>query len=111
MAVRSRRLFGPTAVGTNSPDTVLLYTVPAGRTAILTVLCVNVSTLAAGAQLRLNNSLAPGQIFAVNIAAGASTVSPRIVLNPGDQLYGISASFVREITFTGMGSLLLGEPS
>jgi hypothetical protein len=55
--------------------------------------------------------LAPGQIFAVNIAAGASTVSPRIVLNPGDQLYGISASFVREITFTGMGSLLLGEPS
>lgn len=106
MSVRSKRLFGPISVGNGVS---VLYTCPAGRTAVLKSLTlvngfnvVNSLAIALGAQASANF------LWEGNVDPSASTVLNElfIVLQPGDVLRAqATSSFV---VITGFGAELLG---
>lgn len=123
MAVRSRRLWGPTAV--SGAATALLYTVPSGRTAVVRTVTFykygDATPTPAG--LLLNGTGQNDCIFRADIIQSRSTFAATqntvasasygpmwdsIELNPGDQLYLWCTS--NTLVCAGFGSLLLGEP-
>lgn len=110
MAVRSRRLFGPTPGG-SALGPVTLYVVPVARTAIIKCLTlVGSSGTNIAEQVLLNGSAIGNQIYVTSISAGQSQLLlPYWVLNPGDVLSSASTAAVGA-TLAGFGSLLLGAP-
>lgn len=123
MAVRSRRLWGP--IAQTGPGTPLLYTVPAGRTAVVRTVTFYKYGDATGtpAGLLLNGTTQDHCIFRADIVPSRSafvlaqnglnsvSVTPMwdsIELNPGDDLYLWCTS--NTLVCAGFGSLLLGEP-
>lgn len=108
MAVRSRRLFGPTSLPT-TPG--ILYTVPAGRTAILRS-CRLTNRLLTNEPFALfvNGTLTSTAVFLGTIPGQTSVEAfDELVLNPGDVLRG-STVLANAGVAIGSGSLLLGEP-
>lgn len=106
MTTRSKRLFGPTTVSTTH---VLLYTCPAGETAILKhIVFVNGGPLAASAALRLNAQLGTAQMTTAVVPAtgDVSRTDQFIVMHPGDTLYGISGA--ANLIYSGFGAELEG---
>lgn len=92
MAVRSKRLFGPTSVAASQ---VLVYTCPAGETAILKQLTVhNPGALPQVFTMRLNGSNAANTILAESIEAGLATHLEGlfIVLSGGGTLHVAGAA-------------------
>lgn len=110
MAVRSRRFFGPTEVV--GASAALLYTVPAGRTAILRLILVTMIGAGTGSVvLRVNSST--GNPIWVQASGGVTvtlSVPGVIVLNPGDELR-CNVPATMSAWWTGFGTLLLGEPT
>lgn len=109
MAVRSRRLFGPTAV--TSSTAVSLYTVPADRTARFSLVSIACTAGAGGNYaLRINSSTGNNVRFSGTSPALTEEVLVGMVLNPGDVLWAVIPAS-HTITFTGFGSLLDGAPA
>lgn len=108
MAVRSRRVLGPTTLGL---VVTTLYTVPAGRT--LLVRSHDVHNRLATAQvwvLYVNGSTAADVIASGSLAGQTSQHFDAVrILNPGDTLRG-NANIINAIGVTVYGSLLDGEP-
>lgn len=109
-AVRSRRLWGPLQATQGGPT--IVYTVPAGRTAVVRALIVcNVNTVVGEARLFLvNGPVANGRVWNKVMGERETVVIHDIVLNPGDELRLTSNTPGGVVTFAGYGSLLLGEP-
>lgn len=111
MAVRSRRLWGPTNMGTNA--TVTLYSVPAGRTAVIrTITVANGSATTAGTiRFGINSSSSTARILEGQAVPLGDTFiwDHWLALDPGDDLIGVSVGV--SLRCTGFGALLLGEPS
>lgn len=107
--VRSRRFFGPILVAA-SPQ--LLYTVPAGRTAVLKTLSLSAPAVAVpNYSLRVNGVAGANQLYGGAVAAGLSVLLfDLVVLNPGDTLHVVTAS-LNLLVIAGFGSLLDGSPS
>lgn len=111
MPVRSRRFFGPTSIA--SASSALLYTVPADRTArfsLVTVVQTGAPTAGTTA-IRLGSATG----FALWIGTGfpspfAMAILVGMVLDPGDQLWGVAATGA-PISVAGFGSLLDGAPA
>jgi hypothetical protein len=111
VAVRSRRLFGPTLALALNAGTAL-YTVPPGRTAIIHTLwmpnfggnsLVTITVPSFDQNHEIWQGIVPSQ--------GTTVFANKIILNPGDTLWGSAVGAVPSILFTGFGSLLLGAPS
>lgn len=106
MAVRSKRLFGPTQVSTTI---VALYTCPAGETALLKCLTAGVGSIG-GTQVRLylNGNGVTNQLAQLGVGNGESIVLTDlfIVLHPGDVLRGSAST--GNLTITGFGAELEG---
>lgn len=109
MAVRSRRLFGPTVHSGASTNSV--YTVPALRTAVVTYLNVFLSGAGTGNVLLRLNSTTGGTQHLTSYGGGAQTLRwmEDARLNPGDELFIVLPASVSS-TITGYGGLLDGEP-
>lgn len=106
MAVRSKRLFGPTTIGVVS---VTLYTAPAGETALVKLLtAVNVALVGSTSlQLRLNGTSGANLIAIANVPNGADQwLEGFVVMQPGDVLRGIASQ--ASIICTGFGAELEG---
>ena len=113
MAVRSRRLMGPTLITSNRTLTAR-YTVPADRTAIIKTLAItNTDTVnAQGMYVRLNGTSGAASRFIgyFEIAKNSSVVlEHEIILNPGDFI-ALTPSPHDIIVWTLMGALLEGAP-
>lgn len=110
MAVRSRRLFGPTV--TTSASVLTLFTCPSGRTALFRGIYIATND-AATRQFRLEVNVAASThlIWMQDLPAKSGVALPQeIVLNPGDTLRGQCVTNPGVVVFSGYGSLLLGEP-
>lgn len=106
MAVRSKRLWGPTAVGTGN---TVVYTCPAGETALLKhISLANVTALSQTLRLRLNGTNQTDNIVDVAIPSTSAIqlTDLFIVLHPGDVLRAISSS--ANCIVTGYGAELEG---
>lgn len=108
MAVRSRRLFGPTVI-TNA--LAAIYTVPAGRTAIVrTTWIYNQNVATQNVRMTVNGTAVSDSIGNFEVPAGRGLqLGVELVLNPGDVLRAV-ASLNGAISVTMVGSLLLGAP-
>lgn len=108
--VRSRRFFGPVVLV--AATATLLYTVPAGRTAIFhAVLVMNTGIAAAFADLRVNGAANVDRIWLTSVPATETVdLYDRIILGPGDELWGRTAVGAT-MAMSGYGSLLDGAPS
>lgn len=107
MAVRSKRLFGPSSVALG---TVTLYTTPPGETAILKQLTfVNNSVLSNTVLLRLNSDLASSNLIAVVLAGSESRPLGElfIALQPGDFIRAVATASA--VIVCGFGAELEGE--
>lgn len=106
MAVRSKRLWGPTTVSTSA---VTLYTCPAGETAIIKqVSHFNTGVVQQAVSLGINGT-GNGQLVVVMSTAATSTTNlleQFIVLHPGDTLRAIANA--GNATVTGYGAELEG---
>lgn len=108
MAVRSRRIAGPSVV--NAGSTLTLYTVPAGRTLVVRgISVVNTSATAGIAVVDVNG--VPGWQAAVPNYPAAVVMPLYMVLNPGDVLALFNASAAASFYVSAYGALLLGAPS
>lgn len=109
MAVRSRRFFGPTTAAAGT--TVLLYTVPANRTARFSLITVvSQGTGTAASYFRINSTTAnPVAIVFHSGTDNDHTFLVGMVLNPGDELH-VSAGTGVNLRVAGFGSLLDGPP-
>lgn len=111
MAVRSRRFFGPTKIAT--AGAVVLYTVPADRTALIrTLVLANGTAAATGLTYLLVNgsSGADNAVWVGTVGANSVTfVTADLILNPGDVLRGYVTSSACQ--FSAFGSLLDGPPT
>jgi len=106
VAVRSRRLWGPVALPAASAA-VVVYTVPAGRTAVVRGLVTyNDLGIANQITLKINGALWWGNNFANNQLV--AVVPTEVVLSPGDVLR-CSCTLASHVT--GFGSLLDGVPT
>lgn len=86
MAVRSARLYGPLTVGAGP---TVVYTCPAGKTAIFKDLSfTNTSLLAQTVTLYINGNSAGQAVHSQSVAGGSTLVLTGrfIVLEPGDTL-------------------------
>lgn len=109
MTVRSRRFFGPTAV--TSSTAVLLYTVPAARTARFSLITVACSVGAGGNYaLRVNASTGANIRFTATAAGVTEECLQGLILNPSDELWCVIPAS-HTVNFSGFGSLLDGAPS
>lgn len=106
MAVRSKRLWGPLTVTTS---TQLVYTCPAGETALVKlVTAVNIAALGSTLlSLRVNGALG-GQLVAQRSVAngGDEWVEGFLVLNPGDTLRATASQ--ASLIVSGFGAELEG---
>jgi hypothetical protein len=92
---------------------VVLYSVPADRTAIFRLLTFynNAAATPDDVALAINGSTGTAYIRRFSLGAGASlSVSDYIVLNPGDTLRVVNTGG-NNLRCAGFGSLLLGAPS
>lgn len=109
MAVRSRRLWGSTT--TTGTTQAIVYTVPAGRTAIIHSIFLAVRDGTTGdVHLRVNGSGLGQTVWKGSTGPlGAVIMTEELILNPGDTLrvFAVTA----DINSLGCGSLLLGEPA
>lgn len=106
MPVRSKRLWGPTVVGTGP---VTLYTCPADETAIVKTLSyVNNAALSNLVVLRLNGNTNAVAVDRVTLAGNEAIVrdSLFLVLHPGDVLSAIGTQ--ASAVLTGSGAELEG---
>lgn len=108
MAVRSRRLFGPTQLSTSL---TVIYTVPADRTAIVrTTWLYNQSASPVTVLLTVNGTGVADRLANLEVPAQRERVLlGDLVLNPGDVLRG-AASVAGVANILMAGSLLLGAP-
>lgn len=109
MAVRSKRILGPTQLSTSLTT---VYTVPSGRTAIVrTAYIYNQHSTDVSVLLTINGTGVADRLGNFLVPAARQIVLPaELVLNPGDVLRAsASVSSVAELTL--FGSLLLGEPT
>lgn len=108
--VRSRLFFGPVVLV--AATATVLYTVPAGRTAIFhAILVMNTGVAAAFADLRINGAANVDRVWLHSVPPTETVdLYDRIILNPGDVLWGRSA-LGATIVMSGYGSLLDGAPS
>lgn len=124
MAVRSRRLWGPTKI--TVATYVAVYTVPADRTAVVRTVAFymygNVTPTAAALAVNVGDQdhiiwradLIPSRSMAAAVQNTVSALNPQplwdsIELDPGDVLYAQISSGT--LITTGFGSLLDGAPS
>lgn len=106
MATRSKRLFGPTIVGTS---TVVLYTCPDGETALLKhVAFFNPSAVSRSCALYIgtpsNNRTIMRKVMASETEAQEKECF--IVLQPGETLQSLATA--ASVTVTGFGAELEG---
>lgn len=110
MAVVSRRIFGPALV---PAVTGVIYTVPAGRTAIIRGLYLrsNSTTVAQNVNLYIGAASGGTCIWSQSVPVHpyATALPAEIILNPGDVLRGDSV--LGSVVVAGFGSLLLGAPA
>lgn len=113
MAVRSRRLFGPASSGAGAGGAVI-YTVPAGRTAIIRTLQLhnNSAVGATIAALNLNNPGVATFFWRPEpLGALGSVFYPgTMILMPGDVLSFRADPVTATCVALGFGTLLLGSP-
>lgn len=110
MAVRSARLFGPTALNSTW---LTVYTVPSGRTAIIrTLTLANTDTATQGTLvIGVNGTDHDDRLFTIVMPAGTTQrIDSFLVLNPGDTLRAIRQTST-EMCLAGFGALLLGAPA
>lgn len=106
MAVRSKRLWGPTTI-TGSP--VLLYTCPAGETALIKQLEVGpAGGIGATVTFYLNGTAVGTRLHSLGLAANSwsSEAGLFIVLHPGDELR--AAVSTGSVQVSGFGAELEG---
>jgi hypothetical protein len=111
MAVRSRRLWGPTRVAAAGVSTPL-FTVPLLRTAIIRTQVIYGATGLGNFYLLINGvgAATHGLLGPTPLAAGARlALVEDWILNPGDILYAHNTSG-NSMVYTGFGSLLDGPP-
>lgn len=109
--VRSRRLYGP--VHATTGGATLVYTVPAGRTAVVrSMVLVNLGTVTSeGRVFLVNGPVANGRVYNVNLDAKEAVFVQDLVFNPGDEVRITSnTTGGGPIGFALYGSLLDGEP-
>ena len=85
MAVRSKRLAGPTALAAGSN---LLYTCPSGETALVKfVTIVNAGAVGRAVTIYVGSAVAAHAVYSTALAVGASqTLDWFLVLHPGEEL-------------------------
>lgn len=106
MPVRSKRLFGPLAVGTGGTT---VYTCPAGETALVKHLTfVNGSNLATTLQVGVGGLLVGNLVaqFSVPAQGSVALVSWFLVLQPGETLR--MGTTLGNVTVAGFGAELEG---
>ncbi len=106
MAVRSKRLFGPVEVTTGA---ILLYTVPAGETALLKHLEVGVGGVTGTSiSFFIGTATNNHRCHLVNVTNGlwSSERDLFIVLQPGDELRALTSAGT--VTASGFGAELEG---
>lgn len=106
MAVRSKRLWNPTVVGVTD---VVLYTCPAGETALLKCLTlVNNAAVNTSLIVKLNSVSNSGAIVEATVNNGVSEYYPDlfVVLHPGDVLRAVAG--LASVIVTGFGAELEG---
>lgn len=109
MPVRIRRIAGPVVL---SGSTVLIYTVPAGRTLQLnTIWLANADPAVESiVTMYVNGAVVANRVLRVRVPADNSTIiNSRMVLNPGDTLYATRSAGT--VNLIAAGSLLDGEPT
>lgn len=107
MAVRSKRLWGPTAVGTVN---VSLYTAPAGETALVKHLSiVSANALVQVVTFRINGTGAANDVAHISVPALGDVQLPSWfwVLNPGDVLRAVGSR--GDLNVAGFGAELEGS--
>lgn len=108
MPVRSRRLWGPTTI---TQAGLVLYTVPADRTAVVRQIVVtSVSGVVERVTLRVNGSSGVPTLARWDLAAGQTVTLANVVLNPGDTLHAVAQNATLLTSCSGFGSLLEGAP-
>jgi len=106
VAVRSKRLWGPTSVGTTA---VVLYTCPAGETALLKgVHAFNPGALGVTVTYTLNGTGNSNTILTTSSSSGNINADREqwIVLHPGDVLRAVGSAGTTYVT--GFGAELEG---
>lgn len=108
MAVRSRRVLGPTTLGLS---VVTLYTVPADRTLLIRSHDVHNRLVTAQVWVLYVNGTTSADVIASGSLAGQTSIHFDAVriLNPGDTLRG-NANIINALAVTVYGSLLDGAP-
>lgn len=106
MAVRTKRLFGPSSVGTSAAT---VYTCPAGKTAVIKqVSHFNTGVVNQAVSIGINGTGGASLVAVVNTAASSATqlAGQFIVLQPGDTLRAVANAGTA--TLTGYGAELEG---
>ena len=106
MGVRSKRLWGPTTVGTSH---VTLYTCPAEETALIKTLAVaNAYALTNTVTFKLNGTGGAQSLWTEDVPSGKGFIIPElfIVLNPGDTFRALATG--ASVFITGFGAELEG---
>lgn len=106
MSVKSQRLTVPTSIPPGT--TVVVYTVPAGRTAIVrSCFLTNISAVNASP---ISLRVATFDFWQDSVGARSSVQPGYFVLNPGDKLAVVNGDLAATIRATLYGSLLVGAP-
>lgn len=108
MAVRSRRILGPVVLPVVA---AVIYTVPADRTLLIRT-CTFFNNTAVPQTTRVGTSAsAANSVYWVALPAGPviAVFTHQVILNPGDQLWGLSTTGVSVCHL--FGSLLDGAPA
>jgi len=107
MAVRSRRLFGPVAIGN---VLTIVYTVPAGRTARVSSLRWTDVSVGSTVFVSVNGATA-GSAAVGALGSAELTLTGTWVWNPGDVIRAQTTAPTGSGSLWASGSLLLGAPS
>lgn len=110
MAVRARRIFGPTQIAASGSAT--LYTVPSGRTAIVRFCqATNAHATTLGSLgLYLGSVADENRLHIFVMQGGTTSGNASLTLNPGDVLLAAASAAGGPFTVWGFGSLLDGAP-
>lgn len=111
MAVRSRRLAGPSQVVAGGAT--LSYTVPSGRTAVVRSVVLSSNAMASGEVKAYIGAIGtPQLVWVVQVPARSTVVHPGyIVLNPGDVFTIAVVTGQQNVTAAIFGALLDGIPT
>lgn len=105
MAVASQRIWN--TIRLTNTTAQIIYTVPAGKVAIVrSCVVANVQGTAVQVTLRINGTTGATVFIDTLLAGGAYIVTPYLILNPGDVFRGRTGTVGGLVDVNGFGSVL-----